>query len=346
MKTIGLGVLVASLAVTSTVFAQDGGDEERKLEIGKWYPSLETGVNLSQSAYSDNWNGGDKGAISWTWILNGTLENQLSESVNTLNTLKLAFGETQKQEIQDDGTRKWERPEKSTDLIDFESLWRLTFGWHVDPYVSGQFESQFQDASDPFGRTIGLNPLKFKESAGLSKHVIDEEERSLLTRVGFSLRQSSRKLYENDPPDDATITETAQDGGIEWVTDYKNRILDGRVSWTTKLSIYQPFFYSGKDELEALSADSLAAYGLDPDIDSFTTTVDVDWENIFTTQITEIISVNLYVKLLYDKYDNTVSPEANESEDGLINADDVKRAVRKAGQFKQTLAVGIIYRFL
>jgi len=186
--------------------------------------------------------------------------------------------------------------------------------------------------------------LKIKESAGIAKHVIDEEERSLLTRLGFTFRQSSRKFFVEAPPSNSTVSEATNDGGVEWVTDYKNRVLDDKVSWTSKLTVYQPVFFSGKSDLESFTAADLTGLGLDSDIADFTTTVDIDWENIFTTQITKLISVQLYVRYLYDKYDNTVKPLLEN--DALTNVGDVGAAVRKAGQFKQTLAIGITYRFL
>ncbi len=79
----------------------------------------------------------------------------------------------------------------------------------------------------------------------------------------------------------------------------------------------------------------------------FSTTGDLDWENIFTTQITKLVSVGLYTRWVYDKYDNTVKPIVEKGAAGfeLKNPGDVRSAIRKAGQFKQTLAVGITYRF-
>ncbi len=327
--------------------------EERVLEPGKWYPTLETGVNITQSSYSDNWSGGDKGSIVWSWILNGQLENQLDTKVNWLNTLKLAYGQTHQQTDReraiDDSTatteRVWERPEKSTDLVDFETIFRFTLGGFVDPFVSGRFESQFQDASDDEGRNLALNPMKFKESAGIARQFINEEERTLLSRLGFTFRQSARKQFDNPAPDDGTTSEKTNDGGIEWVTDYKTQVLNDRVTWTSKLGLYQPIFFSGKDELESLTEADLTTAGLDSDIVDFTTTLDADWENIFTTQITELISVNLYTRWIYDKYDNTVMPVLGEN-DLLADPAAVRAAVRKAGQFKQTLSIGITYRFL
>jgi hypothetical protein len=335
----GLLVLVAAAVVAAPVTGALG--EERELEIGKWYPTLEAGLTLTQSAYSDNWAGGDKGSVVWTAILNSTLENQLNENTNWSNTLKLAFGQTHQQR----GDREWDKPEKSTDLLQYETVLRFTLGWHVDPYASGRFESQFHDASDPGGRNLKLNPIVLKESVGFAKQFINEEDRNLLTRLGVAFRQTNRRLFTEPAPGDATESKFANDGGVEWVTDYKTKVFEDRVSWTSKLIVFQPVFYSEKSKLEDLTAEQLSTAGVDPDVANFTTVVDVDWENVFTTQITKIISVNLYVRWVYDKYDNSVPPRLDENGD-LANPADVNAAIRKSGQFKQTLAIGLTYRFL
>lgn len=336
-----LVVAFVFLSLSAAAFA----GEEKQLEIGKWYPTLEAGVTLAQSAYSDNWAGGDKGSLVWTAILNSTLENQLNEKINWSNALKLAFGQTHQQRKASDGERRWDKPEKSTDLVEFDTIFRFTFGWHVDPYVSGRFESQFLDASDPAGRNLTLNPVKFKEAAGFAEHFINEEDRVLMTRVGAALRQTSRRLFTDPSPSTSTESKMTHDGGIEWVTDYKTKIFEDRVSWTSKLIVYQPLFYSEKSKFEDLGPDSLVAWGIDADIADYTTVVDIDWDNIFTTQITKVISVNLYVRWVYDKYDNSVPPKVDAA-GNLTNPADVIGATRKAGQFKQTLAIGLTYRFL
>ncbi|MBD3297737.1 MAG: DUF3078 domain-containing protein, partial [candidate division Zixibacteria bacterium] len=157
VRTVVVAVAMV-LSLTATVVAQDGGDKKKELVIGKWYPEVEAGLTLSQSAFSDNWAGGDKGSIVWTAIFNASLENQLHRKVNFYNALKLAYGQTHQQESNDDGSRYWEKPAKSTDLIDLESIIRFTLGGFVDPYASARFESQFEDAADPTGRSIALNP--------------------------------------------------------------------------------------------------------------------------------------------------------------------------------------------
>lgn len=344
-RSIMIGTACLTTATLLALAPRTAGAEERVLEEGKWYPSLEAGFNLSQSAYSDNWAGGDKGSIVWTFITNAALENQLNRKMNWNNTLQLAFGQTH-QQVAKKGERSWEKPEKSTDLIDLESVMRFTLHKWVDPFFAFRLESQFQDASDDSGRTIPFNPLTFKETGGIARKFIDEEERSLLSRLGFTMRQSHRKFYNSPGPDDGSTTgETQTDGGIEWTTDYKNRIFDDKIAWTSRLEVYKPFFFSGTDEFDELSAAQFDSVGIDPDVSDYSLATEVDWENIFTAQLTSILSVNLYTQWVYDKYDNSVAPKLDDT-GALSNADDISAAIRKAGQFKQTLAVGITYRFL
>jgi hypothetical protein len=345
VTTMGLALVSG---ITSPASADEAKKEEKKeLIVGKWYPSLETGLAFTQGSYSDNWNGGDKGSIVWALIANGTLENQMVPKANWRNTLKLAFGQTHQQKANDSGGRYWEVPQKSTDLIDFESLLRLTLGSYVDPFAAFAFQSQFQDVSDPFGRKLAFNPMQFKESAGIARKFIDTEDKALLSRVGFAFRQNSRKTFVDveEPLTTSTKTDATNDGGIEWVTDYKTKVLEKKVSWTSKLTVYQPVFYSGRSALKDLSASYLQANGIDPDVAALSTQISSDWENIWSSQITKIISVGLYMRWIYDAYDNSVKPLPT-PEGGISNPEAVHFGVRKAGQFKETLSIGITYRFL
>jgi len=344
--------LALTAVVVQPTFAE--GEEERVLEVGKWYPSLESGLQITQSSYSDNWSGGDKGSIVWTALINGNAERQVNDKFNSLSTLKLAYGQTQKQFVDQWGDRKWEHPEKSTDLVDLESIGRFTLDMVVDPFVGLRIETQFLDGSDPDGRTLIFNPIKIKESAGVARVFIDEEERSLISRFGLAVRQTARRQYivastgdSNNPATDSdTETEVTNDGGIELVTDFKNKIMNDRVAWTSKLTLFQPLFYSAQGEFDDITAEDFAANPqLDSDIGDFTKLMDLDWENIFTSQLTDIVSVNFYVRFVYDKYDTSVVPKFDE-DGGLTNAAALRTATRKAGQFKQTMGLGLTYRFL
>jgi hypothetical protein len=321
------------------------GEEKAPPVVGKWVPSLESGITLTQGSFSSNWVGGDQGSLIWSLITNAGLESQVTTKFNWRNTLKLAYGQTHQQVANPNGTRTWDQPEKSTDMIDFESIGRFTLGGFVDPFLAARFQSQFQDASDPGGRNLSFNPLQFSESAGIARQFTNEKDHSLLTRLGFTFRENSRRMFLAPPPDPSTRRENTTDGGVELVTDGKNGLLQKRVTWTTRLSIYQPLYYSGKSVLNDLTPEQLAAAGIDPDVAKLSTFVSTDWENIFSSQITKVISVTLYTRWVFDQYDNSVKPLVD-AEGNLTNPETVHDAVRKAGQFKETLSLGVTYRFL
>lgn len=332
---------VLTLAFASTVASAE--DEEKKIETGRWYNFLEAGLNLTQSSYSDNWKGGENGSIAWTAVVNASTQRRFENDLDWLSTLQLRFGQTHQRKLQEDGVKRWERPEKSEDKIDFETILRLIKGWELDPYASGRLESQFLDVSDPNGRDLTFNPITLKESAGVSHRFYELEEEFVLTRLGFTARQNLRKLFVN-PAGRATNSELSNDMGIEFQADWNIRFSEDQITWLSKMSVYKPFYWSKADRFDDVTADSLLAAGLDSDVKDFTTDIDISWENTFSTKITKLISLNLYVQWLYDKYDNSVVPEI---ENGAItNAADVDAAVRKAGQFKQTFAIGITYQFL
>jgi len=322
-------------------------EEEEEREVGKWYPTLETGLSLTQSAYSDNWNGGDTGSLSWAAFINSTAEQQTSTKFNWWNSLKLAYGQTHLQSRQENGDLSWDSPDKSTDLIDLESIGRFTLGGWLDPYVALRGESQFQDLSDPLGRDVLFNPVKLRESAGIAHPWHKEGEHAVISRLGIASRQNFRQRFieELNPSNEQTEWDVTHDAGLEFVTDARLDILQDKVKWTSRFGVYQPFVYSEKSHLEDLASGQLAAVGLDSDLADFTTTVDMEWENMFTTKITKIISVGLYLRWIYDVYDNSVKPEFDD-DGNLTNFETVGNAVRKSGQFKQTLAIGLSYSLI
>jgi hypothetical protein len=335
-----LVLMLAALAISAG--ASQAQDEEKKveMEIGKWYPKLDFGLVLAQSAYSDNWNGGEQGQIAWNFILNSTLTRRFSPKFNWANNLKLAFGHTHNQTWENDdassGVRVWDRPEKTTDLIDFESLLRVTMGRWVDPYVAARVLTQFLDNSDPDGRDVWVSPMTLFGSVGIAREFYRTEDELFLSRLGAAVRQNTRQFYPFAADvSDEKRTESSHDAGVEWVTDYKIKFLENKVLWTSKLTVYKPFEYSFRGDLEDTA----------PELSDYPNAVDVNWENIFTGEIVSWLQVNLYVMFIYDKYDNSVVPEVG-SDGSLVNEADVRAAVRKAGQFKQTLGISLAYKFL
>jgi hypothetical protein len=349
MKRTAASLTAAFILVTATgaAFAQgiapavpDKKDEKRVLEVGRWYPKLETGLNLTQSAYSDNWKNGETGSVSWSAHLNGSAERQISTSLNWLNTMQLLYGQTRRQEVGADGERNWGDAEKSDDQVNLESILRLTRGWAVDPYVSVRLETLFQDVTDPFGRELWFNPLTLKESAGIARKFIDREDHQFLGRLGFTMREMKRRFFM-DTTGDETTSEHSWDSGAELVLDY-TRAFNPQLSYMSRFSAYQPFNWSKNDAFDEVGPDSLAAAGLDRNIKDYTTVADLDWQNTLSAKVTKVIAVQLYVELLYDKYDNTIVPVVDDS-GTLTNPAAVDFAVRKKGQYKQTLGIGLVW---
>jgi hypothetical protein len=346
-KRICVGVVLAMVALGFVAGVTNAQEEaaQKELEIGKWYFALDVGLAMSQAAYTANWNGGEQGQLAWTSILNSKLENQLRKSVNWRNTLKLAFGQTHNQKHDDAGIRFWDRPEKTTDLIDLESIVRFTMGHWVDPYLAGRAISQFLDITDPFGRDLFISPMTLFLSGGFAREFYRTEDEFLLSRLGGAFRENIRQLYPMAPPDNTKRTEKSHDAGIEWVSDYAIKVLEDKVLWTSKLTVYKPIEYSFRGDMDNISEADREQYGLDGDVSSYPNAVDVNWENIFSAEVTSWLNFNLYFMFVYDKYDNSVLPQFD-GNGNLTNPVDVHTAVRKSGQIKQTLAVGLAFKLL
>lgn len=298
MRNLSLLVAVTLLIVT-IVFAQD-----KPVSTG-WLVTMDGGLNLSQNNYSDNWEGGEAGSMIWAANLNSLAKKRLSGKVRNKNTLKLSFGQTHSQSVE---TKTWAGPVKSTDLIDFETLFRFTLGAYVDPYAAGRLESQFIDGSVPANKR-NFNPMRFTESAGVIRMLIDEDKRDWSVRAGAAFRQTLDR-DRLDPLTGDKDSKLSRDGGLEFVSELSTPIAKERILLTSKLIVYKALYYSEKADLEGTEAEN------------YWQAVDFDWENIFSASITEYVMVNLYVQWLYDK------------------------EISKAGRFKQTLSLGLTYKFI
>ena len=293
MAVLTRGVVVFLLASTPVTAIAEG-----------WQTTSETSLMLTQNAYSDNWTGQETGSISWTFNSNTVLENQLHPRVNNRNTLKFSFGQAHNQDAE---TKNWEKPVKSTDLIDTESVFRFTYGLLIDPFASVRLESQFLDKSYPKEARY-VNPLKFTESVGLARGVIKEEKRDWTVRFGAGFRQYVDRDAPLDSLGEERETQTANDGGLEFVSEMNMPLAGETITLSNKLTVFQALFYSESGELEGLPNED---YWKSPD---------VSWENILTANVTKYLMVNLYTQLLYDK------------------------ELDLGARFKQTLSLGVTYK--
>jgi hypothetical protein len=303
IKASALVLIVSVLLPATPLFAEEAAEDT--LAIGEWSTSSNVNITLTQSAYSDNWAGSELGALSWALNSNSLVESQLTERVRTRSTLALAFGQTHSQRVdEDDGRKYWDQPSKSTDLIDLESILRFTYGWFFDPFVSARIETQFLDERDE-KKTRYLNPLTATESLGVVKVFFEEESREWQARLGGAFRQHVDRDLLRDGADERE-TVTVEEGGVEFVTEFRTPLASDRITFGSRLEAFQALFSSEDDE--AATDDWRSP--------------DVDWENTFTASITEHLMVNLYLELLYDKE----------------VVDDV--------QLKETLALGLTFQLL
>jgi hypothetical protein len=343
-RALCLALVFASLALPSVLRADE------PLEPGPWNYGAVVGLNLNQSAFSDNWSGGDNGAINW--VLGADLEakRQFSRTFNLSNELHLAFGQTQKQEADpsDPGDKDWTHPDKTTDLIQFESVGRWTLSLWLDPYLALRLDSQFVDQSSSLGDLL-FNPVKVAETAGVAHAFIEEEERQVVARAGFGFRQSFAKEFTDDLGDE-TERFVTHDGGFEFQTDAKLPLANDRVLYEGKLQLFWPVFYDKSGDLEDFDALALAANPAREEVQDFWKDPDINFQNTFTSEITSWLNVNLYVQWVYDKYDaaTDVMLEGADTDSAILDKaiGVVDGSVRKSGQFKQTLGVGLTYRFI
>ncbi len=278
------------------------------LKAEEWNLKADISLMMNQNYYSDNWAGEEMGSISWVSNVNMLAEKQLNPKIHNKNTLKLAFGQTHNQYIEEEtGDKKWASPDKSTDLIDFETIIRFTLGAFVDPYVSGKIESQFLDQSIE-EETKPLNPNVIIESFGMSKIFTKTERKEFSMRLGGSFRQ-----YLNHHED---IYNT-NDGGLEFIADYKTPISDDNITFSSIFNVYKALYHSESEDLE------------DTEYEDDWKTPRINWKNTLIVNLSKLISMNLYFEMIYNEtdYDN----------DGK-SIDEI--------QYKQTLSLGINYKIL
>jgi hypothetical protein len=313
---------------------------------GPWAYSVVVGLTLGQSAFSDNWAGGDKGTINW--ILNANLDakRQLNPKVNLTEQLQLAYGQTSSQRG-DAGERTWSRPDKTTDLILFESVARFTLQKFVDPYVSLRLDSQFLDESDPIGELM-FNPVKLTETAGVARVLDRGEDREWIARTGFGFRQSFARAF-TDSTGDRTERFSTNDGGLEFQSTAKYPMAEKKIVYDGKLLVFWPVFFSKSEDLEEFDRIAIAADPAREGIADFWKSPDVNFQNTFTSSITSWLNVNLYLQWVYDRFDaaTDIAVEGVEGDGAALErlSREIDAGIRKSGQFKQTLGIGLTYKF-
>jgi hypothetical protein len=245
-----------------------------------WNVIMNANLTATQNAYSRNWAGTEKGLFSWTLGTDFLAEKQLNPRLNTKNTAKLALGYTMTQ--LNDST--WGKPEKTTDLLDLESVLRFTLGIWVDPFASVRMESQFIDAGDTT-LTRWVNPMTLTEGFGVARVFVKKPKSELVSKIGGAFKQTINRDVLIAPLLDPPLRHTVFDnyGGLLFTTDYNTPLLGERVNYITKFTVFQALLHSGADTTNRWKYP------------------DLSWEHTFSASIAKYLMVNLYGQLLYDR---------------------------------------------
>jgi hypothetical protein len=254
--------------------------------VNGWKYALNTNLTLTLNNYSDNWDGSEVSSFAWGWKLDGFAEKALTPWFKNVNTLKLAFGQTanQKKSVNSNGekVKRWDSMKKSSDLVDFEVAGRFTLKSFVDPFISARLVSQFGDLRDS-SKTYFLNPAVITESFGAIRDIVKNSNVDWTARIGGAVRQSVERntLIRKQSGVDKVIN----DGGVEFITDFKASSKDNRIAYNTQFKLYEAIFIPE-------ASDSITDLKRHPDI---------SWENTLNVSLLKFVMLNFYFQLLYDK---------------------------------------------
>lgn len=253
-----------------------------------WTSSAVGNLQFTQTEF-DNWSAGGEDSWSWQGAVQGKFTNEQPQFRWVTNG-KLTYG---KSKVGDASARK------STDEIRLESVITYKAGLPVDPYASASFLTQMTRGYryPDTGRVAVadfLDPLYMIQSVGMGY----KPAKQFQTRLGAAVKETITDEFPvpyADDPDTPEIETTRVEYGVESVSDLSVNL--------SKLIVFE---------------SRLALFS---DLSAFDE-IDVDWDNMFSAKVSDLINVSLNVKLFYDK---DISPKR---------------------QLKQTLAVGIQYTLL
>jgi len=254
-----------------------------------WKASALGKVNLTQSQF-DNWSQGGENTLAWQGLLEATASNE-QERFLWKNYLKMSYGQNKI------GTGPLK---KTTDEIVLESILNYKTGRAADIYMAitakTQFTAGYMYSADAPAVEISnfLDPGYFTQEVGLSWN----PSKQFSARVGAAFKETVADRFAFRYSDDPTTP------SVE-----KMRVEPGGSA---------SFLFNGNVHPNIFLKSRLDMFANFKGIRN----VDVDWDNTFSSQITKFISVDLNIRLFYDR---DISPKR---------------------QLKQTLGVGITYSFL
>jgi hypothetical protein len=247
-----------------------------------WKFKSKAGLALTQSSFSRSWAGDEVGTVSWVGTWDSEAHKRLAPWALWDNSLQLQFGQTH-QQTKD--RERWLKPAKSADKIAYRGIVRFQYGGYVDPYAALDVDSQFFSRNEALHSPVRtFTPTRISESAGIARALLKNERRTLVTRLGFAVRENIDRL-DYDAATQEFRTATTSDGGVEWFTQ-------SRVAGEKDRSVL-------KSELRVFKAVTTSESN--PGKRLYWPAVDVDWQSTWSNKVTSFLSFDLFWQLRYDK---------------------------------------------
>ncbi|MDX5404984.1 MAG: DUF3078 domain-containing protein [Bacteroidota bacterium] len=305
------------LALVLLGFSSMAQDKDTTKPAGPWNHRGYFNFNIAQTALS-NWNAGGQNSVAWN-VLTGYGIDYKKGKWEWVNTLEIAYGINSQGNIE---TKTDDRIEFSTridrSLNPKKTLWLSGFGNFRTQFTKGYRNPEAQDSGRyisnwmaPGYATYGIG-ITYKPNDKFEVYLSPAQIKNTFV-LDQALADSGQ--YGVDPAEFDPVTGVKiQDGqNIRWEI---GAYLNARAS----VSIMENITYEGK-------LDLFANYLNNPQ------NIDVNWENLFLMKVNKFITVSLHLHLIYDDDINF-----KEIRDGEV-------VVGPRTQFKETLGVGVAYKF-
>lgn len=225
-KLLVLFIVFAGIVTAQNPPALNPQDQKPDSTLGKWMPSIVTGLNISQIAYKD-WAKGGNDALTWT--ITGDFSLKRKTDILLFSTrLKAIYTRTKISDGQ---------LQTADNEIYWEIVGALRLGWGVDPFFSNTVRTPitagFNYKVTPEVQIVDFfDPGVVVQSIGFTF----DKMKIVKTRLGIAAQETFTNLYPQWSKGKNFLFES----GVEAVTDMDLK-LDQNLEWKSTLRLFTRF---------------------------------------------------------------------------------------------------------
>ena len=271
MKILIVSILM-TLCLALDVHGQPAANDKKPVtpaadSINVWTPTLATGLNISQIAFS-NWTQGGTDALAWTATVDGSYDYK-GKIWKLQNHLRASYGRSQLGGAAAITT--------DNNLL-IENVLTYNLGWATNPFVSNTIittlaEGYSYATSVPVPIANFFDPGYVTQSIGFAY----SNSNNFTTRLGVATQEifaNKFRQYTDNPNTPNKLEAFKLETGFESVSRAKLHVANNMLL-TTGLRLFTRF--------------------------SNLTVWDVRWDNLIVAKVNSIINVNFTYELVYQK---------------------------------------------